>query len=178
LSVVALIVSGVHKAEGRTMCWLCDHPGGTWAGYLENLRDIIAGAGWAVQGVERDRIRPPWAYTVGLTAHGKPELVVTGLPLRRAARLLNEVAAHVIHAAVPTPGEQVQLIDGPLIEIVTVAEPTAHLRAAVDLYGRAVRALQVVHADDRGHWPWDRGYRGVRGGQPVLGLRESSRAHP
>jgi hypothetical protein len=41
----------------------------------------------------------------------------------------------------------------------------------VDLYGPSVRALQVVHADGRGHWPWDRGYRGVRGGQPVLGIR-------
>jgi len=24
---------------------------------------------WAVQGVERDGIHPPWAYTVGLTSH-------------------------------------------------------------------------------------------------------------
>jgi hypothetical protein len=29
-----------------------------------------------------------------------------------------------------------------------------------------------VHADDRGHWPWGTCYRGVRGGQPVLGTRE------
>jgi hypothetical protein len=29
-----------------------------------------------------------------------------------------------------------------------------------------------VHADKRGRWPWDHGYQGVRGGQPVLGARE------
>jgi hypothetical protein len=33
-----------------------------------------------------------------------------------------------------------------------------------------------VHADDRGHWPWDVGYRGVRGGQPVLGVRAAPSA--
>jgi hypothetical protein len=153
------------------MCWICDHPEATQADYLDQLRSLIARYGWTVQGVERDRIHPPWAYTVGLTEHGQPELVVTGMPLGRAGELLHAVADHMLHASEPTPGEQVALIGGPLIEIVEVAEPSAHLNRAIDLYGPSVRALQVVHADGRGHWPWDRKYRGVRGGQPVLGLR-------
>jgi hypothetical protein len=153
------------------MCWACDHPDATRLDYLDHLRALIARHGWSVQGVERDRIHPPWAYTAGLTPHGLPELVVTGLPLTRAAELLNVVAAHMVHASAPTPGQQIALDGGPRIEIVQVAEPTAHLHVATDLYGPSVRALQVVHADDRGHWPWDRGYRGVRGGQPILGTR-------
>lgn len=153
------------------MCWACDHPGSTRSDYLDHLRSLIGRHGWAVQGVERERMRPPWAYTMGLTAAGKPELVVTGMPLTRAARLLNQVAAHVYHAAPPVPGEQVVLEDGPVLEIVELAVPSAHLTMAVELYGPALQALQLVHADDRGHWPWDRGYRGVRGGQPVLGAR-------
>jgi uncharacterized protein DUF4262 len=153
------------------MCWLCDHPGSTWPGYLAHLRELIDCHGWAVQGVQRDRIRPPLAYTAGLTEHGKPELVVTGLPLPRAAQLLNDVAPHVLHADAPRPGEQVPLIGGPVIEIVKVAVPSVHLPVAVELYGLQVRALQLVHADDRGHWPWEKGFRGVRGGQPVLGPR-------
>jgi Domain of unknown function (DUF4262) len=157
------------------MCWFCDHPDGTRLDYLDFLRDKITRFGWAVQSVERDRIHPPWAYTVGLTSYGHPELVVTGLPVRRAAALLNDVAEHVMHAAAPAPGEQIALRGGPLIEIVDVAEPTAHLVMAVELYGSRLRALQLVHADDRGHWPWDVGYRGVRGGQPVLGARSSAR---
>jgi hypothetical protein len=76
-----------------------------------------------------------------------------------------------MHAEPPRPGEQVRLTGGPLIEIVRVAEPTAHLLTAVDLYGPQITALQVVHADDAGQWPWEREYRGVRGGQPVLGPR-------
>jgi hypothetical protein len=157
------------------MCWECDHPGATRDDYLHYVSGVIAEHGWAVQGVERDRIHPPWAYTVGLTEHGEPELVVTGLPLRRAAVLLSDVAGHVMHAAAPRPGEQIALRDGPLIEIVRVAVPSAHLVMAVELYGPGLRALQVVHADDRGHWPWETGYRGVRGGQPVLGSRAPAR---
>jgi len=65
----------------------------------------------------------------------------------------------------------VHLVDGPLIEFVTIDLPAAHLPVACELYGPVVSALQIVHADDRGRWPWDIGYRGVRGGQPVLGGR-------
>jgi len=36
-----------------------------------------------------------------------------------------------------------------------VAKPSAHLNMAVVLYGNDIRALQLVHADGRGHWPWD-----------------------
>ncbi|MFI6097004.1 DUF4262 domain-containing protein [Lentzea sp. NPDC051213] len=160
------------------MCWACDHPTAELSDYLENLRAVIRKCGWAVQGVERDRVHPPWAYTVGLTAHGRPELVVTGLALDRSQELLNAVAAHLLHADVPAAGVQVELIGGPLIEYVELSEPSAHLRMAVELYGTELRALQLVHADDRGRWPWDRGYRGGRGGQPVLGMRSRHTADP
>ncbi len=78
---------------------------------------------------------PAWAYTVGLTPVGRPELLVTGMSLSRATRLLNDVASHVLHAASPPPGEQIPLVGGPLIEIVEVQEPTAHLVTAVEIYG-------------------------------------------
>ncbi|WP_307830046.1 DUF4262 domain-containing protein [Lentzea nigeriaca] len=54
-----------------------------------------------------------------------------------------------------------------------MAEPSAHLKIATALYGSAVSAVQLVHADKRGHWPWEPGYRGVPGGQPVLGVATS-----
>jgi hypothetical protein len=76
------------------MCWECDHPDSTPLDYLAHISDLIACHGWAVQGVERDGIHPAWAYTVGLTPAGRPELVVTGMSLGRATRLLNDVASH------------------------------------------------------------------------------------
>src|SRR5205823_4943281 len=108
----------------------------------------------------------------GLTARRRPELVITGMRLTRATKVLNGVAAHVMHADAPEPGTQAALADGPLVEVVKVAVPWAHLNAAVGFYGPRIRGLQLVHADDRGHWPWDRWYRGALGGQPILGTRE------
>jgi Domain of unknown function (DUF4262) len=153
------------------MCWVCDHPGATRLEHLEYVRGQVAQHCWVVVGVRGDRYRPPYSYTVGLTNHGKPEVIVTGLPQQRAADLLSGVAAHLMHADAPTAGEQVQLTDGPLIEIVSVSEPSAHLYVAAELCGPGLQAVQLVYADDRGHWPWDRGFRGGRGGQPVLGPR-------
>lgn len=156
------------------MCWQCDHPGSTYEEYLEHFRGLIRRHGWAVQGIEGDGIHPPWAYTVGLTGYGEPELVMTGLQPGITTELLNSAAAHVLrpHTPRPRPGDQMLPSDGPLIEIVRVTEPSAHLRVAVDIYSPSIRALQLVHADDQGRWPWEPGWRGIRGGQPVLGIRE------
>ena len=158
------------------MCWVCDHPGSTGQDYLEYLRGLLDQHCWIVIGVRGDRYRPPYSYTVGLVNHGKPELVVTGLPQRRAADLLNDVAAHVMHAEPPAPGERIPLTGGMLIEIVQVAEPSVHLGVAAEISGPQFPAIQLVYADDRGHWPWDRGFRGGRGGQPVLGARAAEAA--
>lgn len=154
------------------MCWQCDHPEATYEDYLAHIRGVVHDYGWAVQGVERSGIYPPWAYTIGLTGAGCPELVVTGMPFTKAAMLLNDIADHVIHAEAPKPGLRVTLRSGLPIEIVEVTEPAAHLPVAAAVYGSRIRALQIVHADYRGHWPWEPGYRGSsRGGQPVLGVR-------
>ena len=158
------------------MCWTCDHPGTTQADFYDHMAGLIQRCGWAVQAVERDRYRPPFAYTVGLTLYGEPELVVTGMAQRRAQRLLNGVAEHVLHACAPEPGEVVPLEGSSTIEIVELPHPDAHLHTAVGMLGAEhLRALQLVWADDRGRWPWERGHRSGRGGQPVLGPRTPAR---
>jgi len=153
------------------MCWQCDHPGATWLDYIAHVREILETHCFMVQGVQRGRYRPAYAYTLGLTSHDRPELAVTGLSYARAVDVLSGSAEHLLHAEAPRPGEVVPLVGGPVIEIVQVAEPTAHFPVAVELFGPKIQALQLVYADDRGHWPWDVGFRGGRGGQPVLGAR-------
>ncbi|MGI5504983.1 DUF4262 domain-containing protein [Lentzea sp. CA-135723] len=154
------------------MCWDCDHPADRMEEHLATLRRCIDARGWAVQAVERDRAHPPWAYTVGLSPHGLPELVVTGLPVLEAGRLLDSAADHVVRACLPSPGDRFT-VGGRLLEVVHVARPWAHLLVSARLYGEGISALQLVHADEEGRWPWDRSYCGVRGGQPVLGIRAS-----
>jgi len=150
---------------------MCDHPNATRRDYLEHMLDLVALYGWAIQGVSRDGLHPPWAYTVGLTAAGRPELVVTGISVTRATELLNDVASHAIHDDAPMKaGDRVPLIGGPAIEFVELTAAKTRLVTAIDIYGRGIRALQVVHSDDRGRWPWQKGYRGQ---QTLLGPRAS-----
>jgi len=154
------------------MCWQCEHPDRTRGDYLQEVvLPRVASSGWLVQAVTGDRLHAPFSYTVGLTGLGLPELVVTGLRARPAAVLLNGVAEHACHAAPPEHGEVVDLDDGTRLEAVDLPHPDAHLFVAQEVYGAAVRAMQLVWADDRGRWPWERGHRGGRGGQPVLGPR-------
>jgi hypothetical protein len=151
------------------MCWQCDNPNGTTEEYLDELRATIRVHGWAVQGVEDDRL--PFAYTIGLHDHGLPELLVTGLSPQQAACLLNDVAAAAVGGRVLKPGAHIAVGDGPLVEIVEVEHPDAHLNFAVALGGPDIRALQLVWADDRGRWPWAAGWGHGRRRQPVLGIR-------
>lgn len=155
------------------MCWMCDKPDSEIVDYLKHLNGVIREHGWAVQGVERHGDQPAWAYTIGLTERGQPELLVTGLPLSQARILLNNVASHMINPAGhgPSPGDRTQLANGRQLEIVAVSEPLEHLRFAVELYGDSVQACQLVYSDLEGRWPWDRDHRGAPGGQPMLGTR-------
>ena len=110
-------------------------------------------------------------YWTGLTDRELPELVITGLPHKRAAEVLTRAAWDLLGGETLAPGNRIRTVGGLLAEVVKVAEPGAHLDVAADLYGQRLAALQLVYTDQRGHWPWDRRFRGGRGGQPVLGAR-------
>jgi hypothetical protein len=156
------------------MCWQCDNPNGTTEEYLDELRASIQLHGWVVQGVEDDRL--PFAYTIGLHDRGLPELLVTGLPQEDAARVLNDVAVAAVGGRVFKPGAHIAVGDGPLLEVVEVEHPDAHLNFAMALGGPNIRALQLVWADDRGRWPWAAGWGPGQLRQPVLGIRAQKAA--
>lgn len=152
------------------MCWQCDHPHATVDDYLDVLRDIIADNGWAVQFVE-DGLRS-FAYTVGLSLRGLPELLITGLQPRKSAHVLDSVAHYIADdGMVVQPAEHIDLEGELLLEVVEVEHPDVHLTFAVRLRNGPIRAYQLVWTDDRRLWPWDRGWSHGRPRQPVLGLR-------
>lgn len=151
------------------MCWICDHPEATREDYLDLLRAKVLKRGWAVQCVEDDR--RPFAYTIGLTKAGFPELLVTGLPPLKALRILNSVADYMVHEVEPAPGDTITLPGDWFAEFVKVTEPTAHLTFAEALCGPDIRALQVVWTDREGHSPWCSEFNRAGPRQPVLGVR-------
>jgi Domain of unknown function (DUF4262) len=151
------------------MCWLCDHPEATRDDYYDLLHEKIRKRGWTVQYVESDRT--PFAYTIGLHDWGFPELSITAVSAQRASRLLNTVARDAVAGKNLTPGQQIKVPAGPLIEIVEMSHPDAHLNFAVAFGGPEIRALQLVWADGRGRWPWSAAFCDGRRKQPVLGAR-------
>ena len=153
------------------MCWVCDHPESTKAARLAYVRELLAEHPWVVIGVDRDGYRPPYSYTVGLTELDRPELLITGLSKDRAANVLMAAAELVLDVGAPAAGTRIWLPAKRPGEIVEVAEPSVHLEVAADLFGERLGALQLVYADVRGRWPWDKKFRNGRAGQPVLGLR-------
>ena len=112
------------------------------------IRPKIDCLGWFIHYVNGEGNAAPYAYTIGLTEHGYTELVATGVKVQQAAALRNDGGDLLHHR---------QLLHG---ERVTVSGR----RVAGDVYGSALRAVQLVHADDSGVWPWCRTYRGGNGG--------------
>ena len=96
---------------------------------------------------------------------------MTGVSPQRALRLLDSVARRFVCGDVLTPGQRISLPAGPLIEIVEVAHPDAHMGWAVAFGGSEIRALQLVWADGWGRWPWSAEFADGRATQPVLGMR-------
>lgn len=152
------------------MCWHCDHPEATQADYFAIIQNVIERDGWFVQAVQGDRLYLPFAYTIGLTGFGLPELLVSGLSVRKEHELLNSVVHHAaVHGSgALTSGAHLQLIGWPEIEVVNLAEPSAHAVFAAAFFGDQLETHQLVYGDDRGRWPWDIGFRGR---QRVLGPR-------
>ena len=152
------------------MCQLCDDPDQTMDDHLDRVRDIVRRNRFAVQVVERSRCCPELCYSIGLTPHGLPELVVSGAPPGDGAKLVDIWGSYVLDEKVVLAGEILRC--GPfLMQAVDVEHPQEHLLVASACFGEAVRGLQLVIADSHGRWPWDVGYRAGRPGQLVLGPR-------
>ena len=114
-------------------------------------------------------------YTVGLTGHGHPELILFGLPPDLCRPVLRAVAADLVAGRrTVTAGQHADdVLAGHEVRFVEVTEPERHLPVAAQFYattGAAVRALQIVWPDRYRRWPWDTGTR-VHD-MPVLGKHD------
>ena len=132
---------------------------------------MIAEHGWAVRLVA-PRVGEPghsFAYTVGLTAAGHPEIVEQGLPNPAAHAFLNLVASEVLVGRT-FAGQSIvrDLTEGGLPVAFIHAQDTSGLTAVQQVYGK-VEALQLVWSDSAGRLPWEPGFNGGTDAQPLLG---------
>lgn len=133
--------------------------------FLRRQEQILDTVGWAVMHVlpaaDTDTTTP-FAYTVGLTAHGYPELLIVGLPPEIAHDLLNDLAARVYDKAEQfSHGQRISDLIAGHDAVLVEGEPTDDLLPGVAIarYGREqVRLLQVIWPDPQGRFPWHAGY--------------------
>jgi hypothetical protein len=116
-------------------------------------------------------------YTIGLTDHARPELILFGLPPDISRPVLQSVAGEVIAGRrVFTAGDFADdVLEGHQVQFVAVTEPDRHLPVAAQFYAArdtAVEALQIVWPDRHHRWPWQPGTR--VDDMPVLGPPVSS----
>ena len=139
---------------------------------MRSIGEIIGRGGVHLQFVPQPTALETCWYTVGLTGHGHPELIVFGLPPDLARHALRTVAADVIAGRRGIAAGQLadDVLAGHEVRFVEVTEPDRHLPAAALCYagpGPAMRALQIVWPDRYHRWPWQVGTR--VSDMPVLG---------
>jgi hypothetical protein len=120
--------------------------------YVDRVGTRLTRERFVVQSVEGSARNAEFSYSVGLTAHGLPELIVLGVRPADAHPLIPLWADYVLDESLVLPGETLRC-GRFVMEVVEVARPAEHLALAAVLYGESVRALQLACADDAGVWP-------------------------
>src|SRR3954454_23780851 len=103
---------------------------------VDDLRAKIDVFGWAVRNVSDADPAKCLSYTVGLTAHGHPEAVMTGLPPEVGTAFLNIVGDIVVREGgqFVAGGATSELSDGPAMPVIAVSD-TSGLTAVDAIYG-------------------------------------------
>jgi hypothetical protein len=144
---------------------------------LRQIGEAIERSGVYLEFVPQPTALETCWYTIGLTNHDHPELILFGLPPDISRPVLHTVAGEVIAGRRRcTAGQYVDdVLEGHQVRFVAVNEPDRHLPVAARFYavtGAAVEALQIVWPDRYHRWPWQPGTR--VDDMPVLGRHASS----
>lgn len=138
---------------------------------FDDLLRLIDQFGWAVRNVGAGAAKgeAAFSYTVGLTAMGHPEVVVTGLPFNVAHTFLNDIGQEVRDGQEFPSGLVTDGLTAPDAPVVFIrVDDDRGLTAVARVYGR-VEAVQMVWPDSSGRLPWVDGYRNPPDAQPLLG---------
>ncbi|MEV0269842.1 DUF4262 domain-containing protein [Hamadaea sp. NPDC050747] len=143
-------------------------------GQQQWLQHTIETAGWAIifSAMDAVTVDVPFAYTVGLTEHDLPEMLITGVQEAIAGKLLNDLARratggnrfhHEQRISDLISNFDAIIVDGP-------ADGLLRPTAAIYLYGpAAVRLQQCVWPDPSGRFPWESAYTMDPAAQPIIG---------
>jgi Domain of unknown function (DUF4262) len=134
------------------------------AAYLSWVAATVGEHGWAISGRHGDDAAPAWAYSVGLWLSCQvPELVLCGLPVERAAAIINTIGGRLADGEDLGPDDVLDdVCSAPLL--LRPVEPswraTGGLLPISDTFYGMVRPpyLQVLWPDEDGRFPGEPGF--------------------
>jgi hypothetical protein len=134
------------------MCDICN--GMSVRQLKEKMRMNIARHGWHAALVEGGPHSPAYGYTVGLTELRHAEILVTGREPREIYLMLAEMAHMVLGHGNRLLATLNVRLSTRRVYLAPMEEQEETLLYAHKLYGRRLRAVQAVWADDSGRLPW------------------------
>lgn len=126
---------------------------------MAQQRHLIKEHGWMVQGVFPTEQDPgvAFAYTIGLTAAGLPELLISGnIGMDVTVHLLNDLAKMHLREEIK-PGDEVAGIANVVFHVAECG-PDVEVQQARNHYGDKVRVIQIIWPDKEGRYPGDEGF--------------------
>jgi hypothetical protein len=125
--------------------------------YEARMRALIVEHGWVVQGVFPVDAADVWlGYTVGMTAAGLPELVISGLGGEQLQAVLNLFAKRHVGQEIRAGDTVDGVVNVPVRAIAGLRAPISFARR---MYGPVrADAVQLVWPDDAGLFPGEPGY--------------------
>jgi hypothetical protein len=99
----------------------------------------------------------PFLYTVGMAAHGLPEIVISGLPHELAGQSLQDTATLLLQGEIRTNVADDRFLQELDVYFVPVPSEKAALllEIATARAGAPVDAIQIVWPDAFNKFPWD-----------------------
>lgn len=128
---------------------------GLWA----HLVDVVHQHGWAVQCVFGEEETPSFAYTVGLSARGLPDVILFGLEVGTARSLLNELASQLISGEIaPAAGQEVHRVATVPLKLASIdLQVFTRFALGAERFAREnehqLAALHLVYPDQAGRLP-------------------------
>lgn len=136
---------------------------------VARMRAIVDEYGWGVQHVLPDAQsgEASFSYTIGLTARGWAELIITGLPPGVAEQFIRNAVDEQQEKGPFRAGDRSQELTESGSVVFTGAVDVRGMTATAAIVG-SFTALQMVWPDSQGHLPWDADHRNPRSAQPLL----------
>ncbi len=141
------------------------------AGLSDRVAECVEDGLWMVLGIFGSDTSPSYAYTVGLSAQGFPELIIVGLSAQKSAVILNHMGELFVDRSIlPDHHLVVTEVSNMPCTLIAIDNIRFQYMNQAKFYFPRYTAMQVVIPDSKSRFPWDKEFNHAQmQGQILLG---------